>query len=129
MEYYTSPQIVAAVPADDPNNGVPSDHCTVFAAPLASNTDSKVNEYIAKTTRPMPDSAIRQFGKWIVLHSWDNVKKVGDPTQQVTVMQSDIEKKVNEVCPTKVVKFSSKDKKKCVNLLPLTLNNRWLNSI
>ena len=110
-EFYTVPSIVPAVAADDPSKGSPSDHKTVIAAPLSQNIDKKINEYSIKTTRPLPESAIREFGQWIVQKNWDSVKEVGDPNKQVNLMQNILFHKLDEHFPVKSVKFSAKDKK------------------
>ena len=46
---YNVPIIVPPVCADDPNRGVPSDHSTVLAVPLASGESNVTNEYKLKT--------------------------------------------------------------------------------
>ena len=59
----------------------------------------------------MPDSAVREFGQWIVQNNWDTVNEMGDPTQQVKLMQSILGEKLDKYFPVKSIKFSSKDKK------------------
>ena len=107
-EFYGVPRIVAAVSAD--SVGVPSDHCTAVAAPLSSQCDQTTNEYIMKTTRPLPDSGIRAFGQWIVQTDWDSVRNGADPTTQARELDDVIGEKLNELLPTKTLKITQKDK-------------------
>ena len=110
-EFYEVPEIVSAVPADNPNSGVPSDHCTAVAAPFSSVSDGLSNEYISKTTRPLPDSGIRSFGQWIVQESWDSVKLLSDPSEQAILLDNVVSCKLDEHLPQKSLKITNKDKK------------------
>ena len=110
-EFYGVPRIVPSVPADDPNGGVPSDHCTAIAAPHSSATVQMLNEYKLKTTMPLPDSGIREFGQWIIQANWDSIEDGDDPTCQAQSLENMISAKVDEYLPCKTFKCSQKDKK------------------
>ena len=108
--HYNSPQLVSPVPCDNPADGVPSDHCTEIAAPILSMYDEPSNEYRKKTTRPLHDSGIRAFGRWITKTSWDVIKEFDDPSTQANVLEEIIDEKLNEYLPTKTLKITQKDK-------------------
>jgi hypothetical protein len=71
---YSVPIITPPVAPDDPLCGVPSDHSTLVAIPLSSDTLQQVREYITRISRPLPESGILEFGKWLCqgLLSWIN---------------------------------------------------------
>ena len=103
--------IVPAVPADNPNQGKPSDHSVPVARPNSNSGVNMMNEYMTVTSRPMPDSGIRQFGQWIVQEEWDCVKPGMCPSNQAIALQKQLEFKLDEIFPTKDVRLSNKDKK------------------
>jgi len=53
-----------------------SSHLSVLWAPILTTSLPKTT--ITKTHRPLPDSAIRRFGQWIVQHPWTEVTAVDD---------------------------------------------------
>ena len=110
-EYYPSPVIVPPVPADDPTRGVPSDHSTVVATPISHTEGGQnLNEYSTKVIRPLPESGILEFGKWITSESWDCIDSNYLPDKQVSVLQEVMTNKLNTIFPTKQLKVSLKDK-------------------
>ena len=110
-EFYPPPVIVPPVPADDPNHGVPSDHCTVVATPLSyTGLSQNTNEYTVRNVRPLPESGIIEFGKWLTVENWDCINSKDLPDQQVAVLQETLTEKLNDIFPIKEVKVSLKDK-------------------
>ena len=99
------------VPADNPEQGKPSDHSVPLARPLSNTGVNISNQYKTKISRPLPDSGVRQFGKWIVNNDWDCVKQISRPSNQALALQNILELKLYEIFPTKSVKLSNKDKK------------------
>ena len=59
----------------------------------------------------MPDSGIRQFGKWIIGEDWDCVDSNCDPSVQALALDNLLEFKMDAIFPTKTVRLSNKDKK------------------
>ena len=75
FQLYAQPHIVPAVPPDLPGHGVPSDHDMAVAVPLAgAGVGAVTREYAMKTSRPIPDSQVRQFGQWITQEDWAELK-------------------------------------------------------
>ena len=69
-KFYIEPKIIDAIPVDDPNKGVPSDHNGVLVVPL-SNTETKKGTFKEiKFVRPMPDSAVQDYRKSIGNINW-----------------------------------------------------------
>ena len=67
MSYlYAVPYVCPAVQVDVPGQGVPSDHDMAVAVPLAgAGAGAVTREYTTRTSRPMPESRVREFGQWI----------------------------------------------------------------
>ena len=86
-EFYSVPEVVPPVPADNPLQGKPSDHSVPVARPHTSAGGNISNDYKTRITRPMPDSGIRQFGQWIVKEEWDCVDKTTSPDVQAYALQ------------------------------------------
>ena len=60
--YYSKAIIVPSVKCDDPNKGVPSDHSVPIIYPLTNQTLGEPKSFTYKTTRPLPESWIKEFG-------------------------------------------------------------------
>ena len=99
------------VPADNPEQGKPSDHSVPLARPLSNTGVNISNQYKTKISRHLQDYGVRQFGQWIVNKNWDCVKQISRPSNQALALQKILELKLDEIFPTKSVKLSNKDKK------------------
>ena len=97
------------VPCDDPTKGVPSDHSTPVAHPLSSDYQNK-NVYKTKVAQPLPDSGIREFGRWISAEDWASVPDNISPTEQVQKLQELLTDKMNEIFPKKSFRVTQQDK-------------------
>ena len=86
---YALPFVVPAVCPDVRGKGVPSDHDMAVALPLAgAGAGAVTREYNSRTSRPMPESAVRQFGQWITSESWSALRNITSPSQQGVILQS-----------------------------------------
>ena len=110
-EYYSVPEIVPPVPADNPVQGKPSDHSVPLAKPLNSAGVNMSNQYKTKISRPMPESGVKSFGQWIINENWDCVDPKSNPSIQASELQKLLETKLDKFFPTKSVRLSNKDKK------------------
>ena len=63
--------------------GVPSDHSTVAAVPLAQGKVLETREYISRTFRPLPESRLKEFGQWICSEVWEDIPEKASPIEQV----------------------------------------------
>ena len=107
--HYDEPTIFPPVKPDLPGVGKPSDHSTPFA-PVHLDTSKIRKRYRLCTVRPLPDSRIRQFGKWIVSEPFKNVTLADNPTDKVEEFNSMMTKKLDDICPSRTVKIFNKDK-------------------
>ena len=82
-----------------------------MAVPQLASGMNNINEYTVKVTRPIPDSGVREFGQWIVGENWECVKPENNPTGQAIELQKLLNKKLDDIFPTKSVKLSNKDKR------------------
>ena len=103
---YDVPEIVPAVPPDNPQIGVPSDHSTVVATPLTQESVGRSRDYVTRTYRPLPQSGILEFGEWICSEDWSGVPDQGDPTQQVENFENIVNTKLDTILPRKSVKIN-----------------------
>ena len=103
---YAVPEIVPAVPPDNPQVGVPSDHSTVVATPLTQDNVGRFRDFITRKYRPLPQSGITEFGRWICSEDWLGVTEQVNPTQQVEAFQNIVNTKLDTIFPQKTVKIN-----------------------
>ena len=108
-EFYSVPIIVPPVPCDDPTKGVPSDHSTPVAHPISTNHKVK-NVYKTRIARPLPDSGIEQFGRWIQAEDWSSIPDSVSTTEQVSKFQELVSEQLDEIFPTKNIRVTQQDK-------------------
>ena len=104
-QLYCVPIIAPPVPPDDPLRGVPSDHSTPIAIPLAQDTNYQPREYLTKVNRPLPDSGVREFGQWICSELWTQISNDANPSEQVEEFEKLFNDKLNVIFPLKSVKI------------------------
>ena len=91
---YCVPIIAPPVPPDDPLCGVPSDHSTPVATPLATDTLQQTRDYVVKVSRPLPESGMLEFGEWICKEDWSGIPENADPTEQVLAFENIVNQKI-----------------------------------
>lgn len=102
-QHYQELTIFTPVEPDIPGQGKPTDHSTPLATPLSDTSQTKKN-YRLCTTRPLPDSRVRQFGNWIVGETFQNVNLADNPSDKVDEFNSLVNDKLDEFCPKKIIK-------------------------
>ena len=108
--FFSPVYIAAAVHCDDPTKGVPSDHNTAVAEPLAGAGTTVSREYMVRTSRPLPESGINEFGSWLQGVQWqEHLTPDLTPTQQAETMERILNQQVAITLPTKSVRVSSQD--------------------
>ena len=108
-QYYSVPVVVPPVQCDDPTQGVPSDHSTPIAYPLSGSHQIK-NDYKDITIQTLPDSGVREFGRWITAEDWSSVPDNVSPTEQVEKFNELVAVKMNAIFPKKNIRITQKDK-------------------
>ena len=103
---YCVPIIAPPVPPDDPLCGVPSDHSTPVATPLATDTLQQTRDYVVKVSRPLPESGMLEFGEWICKEDWSGIPENADPTEQVLAFENIVNQKIEVIFPTKSVRIN-----------------------
>ena len=103
---YSVPIIAPPVPPDDPRCGVPSDHSTPIATPLALDSVRQPREFITKVYRPLPESGINEFGQWICSEEWLGIADTCNPTEQVMAFEKIVTSKLDTILPQKSVKIN-----------------------
>ena len=62
------------------------------------------------SVRPIPESRKHIFEDWLENKDWSWLEEKCDPSLQVEEWEKIVELKLNEICPTKMVKLSNRDK-------------------
>ena len=109
-QFYSKSVVVAPLQPDDPSKGKPSDHSVPILYPLDNHTIRETEEYRERTTRPLPDSAVRAFGVRIIQEDWEDVKEDDSATEQDKALQKLLTEMLDELCPTKTVRLRMSDK-------------------
>ena len=63
--YLNAPIIIPPVQPDIPGQGVPSDHSVPLCVPHTDPSKPPTRTYRTIISRPLPDSKIREFGRWL----------------------------------------------------------------
>ena len=108
--YYSEVTVVPPVNCDNPNRGVPSDHSVPIIFPLTNATISEPKTYTYKTTRPLPESGIQEFGKLILEENWESIKESESSDIQESMLQNILNDLMERSVPTKTVKLGRNDK-------------------
>ena len=106
---YSVPEIVPPVPPDNPQVGVPSDHRTPVATPLAQCGAVAARQSGGCVTRPycpLPDSGIREFGQWFCTEEWNMLSEDLNPTEQVEKFETLINEKLDKILPLQTMKIN-----------------------
>lgn len=96
---YQIPEIVPPVLCDIPSTGQPSDHSVPVTRPITGLSGTVIRQYTTRTSRPMPDSAIREFGEWIVNEDWNGISDECFPDEQLLQFSEIINPKIDEISP------------------------------
>ena len=89
---YAVPYVCPAVQVD-----VPSDHDMAVALPLAeAGAGAVTREYTTRTSRPLPESRVREFGQWIAEEKWEALNENLSTSEQAEVFKGITEKQLNK---------------------------------
>ena len=67
-------------------------------------------EYTTRTSRPLPDSRVREFGLWIGQENWDILRGNLTSTEQAEKFKDITEQQLNKYFPTKECRVTNTDK-------------------
>ena len=108
-KYNQTPVCLPPLDNDPDKTGVPSDHMIVYMKAIDA-----INNNPARTTkevkfRPLPESGIRDMGKWLVSYNWDSVINAETAHKKAEILQTILLEKLDFYLPEKIVKFTSED--------------------
>ena len=107
--FYQTPIIKPPLDPDPDGNGQPSDHNIVVMPPINNCNLLPSREKKIVTYRPMPRTAIEQFGKWIQSQTWEDVYDAKTPTEKTKLLQEKLNTKFDEICPKKKMTITTDD--------------------
>ena len=102
------PIIANPLEADDPTKAKPSDHKIPVIIPRTSENHTDVKKVVIK--RPMPDSKLNTFEKWVFLELWEDLAEADDVNEMTRRFTKKVQDKVDDVFPTKTIKISTNNK-------------------
>ena len=108
--HYGSPVIVPPIQPDDPTKAKPSDHSVPVCVPHTDRHCPPSRNYRTIKYRPLPDSSDSKFGDWTVRENWENISEEMTSSEQVSHFEELVSARLEEFCPLKEIKLSSKDK-------------------
>ena len=108
-KYYQTPVCLPPLDNDPDKTGVPSDHMIVYmkAIDAISNNSARTTKEVK--FRPLPESGIRDMGKWLVSYNWDSVINAETAHKKAEILQTILLEKLDFYLPEKIVKFTSED--------------------
>ena len=109
--FYHPPSCIAPLEVDQNEQGKDSDHNIVMFPPISFPNTGPKRKKKTIITRPLPDSQIKKFGKFITSHNWDEVFSEDDVNTKVANFHNTIIQRLNLYFPQKTIKISTLDKK------------------
>ena len=108
-KYYSEP-VTKPPLQNDPNNGKPSDHLLVLMRPLASTLECPPRQYSTVQYRPLTDSGVEQYGRWLADQTWGSIYAELDCHRKTEKFQDILVQKFYKVFPLKSMKVAPDDK-------------------
>ena len=110
LEYfYVPPFTISPLDNDKDKNGKPSDHLPVVFKPLGNLENPKL-KYRTIKFRPLPQSGIEHFEKWIKNQTWSEVYNEETAHKKAEQFQSMLLAQLNISLPEKILKVNENDK-------------------
>ena len=108
-KYYQKPVTKPPINPNVNSKVKPSDHLVVLMKPLSSELEIQQRTYHYVKTRPITQSGIDKFGRWIVCHNWHELYKCENEHEKAEILQNTLMNKYYECFPVKTRKISSDD--------------------
>ena len=106
---YQPVDIVPPCQPDDPTKAKPSDHLVPVCYPISGASGAVSREYETRSSRPLPDSGLREFGLWLAQQDWSVIPDDWDPDQMLQKFNEMMVTKIENIFPKKSVKISNED--------------------
>ena len=108
-KYYQEP-ITKPPISNDAGNGKPSDHLVVLMKTITTALECPPRHYTTVEFRPITDSGLLLFGKWLADQTWDFLYRETDAHEKAKVFHLVLMKKFHELFPIKTLKVCAEDK-------------------
>ena len=105
------PSCISPLEVDENKIGKNSDHNIIVLAPINLPHDGPKRKKKTIKTRPLPDSQIEKFGKFMTKHKWLEVFSAQDVNSKVANFHKTLMTNLDLYFPQKTIKVSSLDKK------------------
>ena len=105
------PSCISPLEVDENKIGKNSDHNIIVLAPINLPHDGPKRKKKTIKTRPLPDSQIEKFGKFMTKHNWLEVFSAQDVNSKVANFHNTLMTNLDLYFPQKTIKVSSLDKK------------------
>ena len=109
--FYHPPSCISPLQVDPNEQGKDSDHNIVMFPPISFQNTGPKRKKKTIITRPLPDSQVEKFGKFITSHNWDEVFSAADANTKVANFHNTLIQRLNLYFPQKAMKVSTLDKK------------------
>ena len=109
-KWYQKPICLPPLDPDPFSNGSPSDHMMPLMIPISTLNNRPARTKRKVVIRPLPDSGLSTFDKWISGHSWENVYKAETAHTKADIFQKELLEALNKYLPEKSMTFSSDDR-------------------
>ena len=93
--FYQKPLCLPHLDNDPDKDGSPSDHLIVYMKPIDSINNNPARRKVAVKFRPITDSGIQSFGKWIQKQSWENIFDAQSAHEKAEILQTMLMEKLN----------------------------------
>jgi hypothetical protein len=108
-KFYQPPSCIPPLDPDPDCNGSPADQLMVEMRPITSLNNQPARTKRKVKIRPLPDSGLTQFGKWIAEQTWGKVYEETTAHEKAKVFQTLLMSALDEYLPQKMTTFSSDD--------------------
>ena len=105
------PSCISPLEVDEDKIGKNSDHNIIVLAPINLPYNGPKRKKKTIITRPLPESQIEKFGKFMTSHDWTEVFSTHDVDSKVNNFHNTLVSNLNLFFPQKTMKISSLDKK------------------
>ena len=108
-KYYSIPECLQPLNPDCSCLGKPSDHKMIIMKPISVMNNRKTRRKRHLVLRPLPDSKLLNFEKWLKTFSWQKLYDLESSHDKAEYFQKVLYENVQIYLPEKVVKFCNED--------------------
>ena len=110
QKYYLPPVTKPPLENDVNKKGKPSDHLIVLMNPISQEMKCPGRQVRYVECRRMPQSGINKMGLWMQEQTWTEIYQSKNVNEKSEILHNVIMKKLDEIFPLKISKFTSDDK-------------------